>query len=273
MVKSNILKIDNWLIKIGITVILISALLAIIELADSTHYKIYPGKSKMSSTTPVDYHSAESIDQVKLLYPNQYIEDMGLTKKSPLSIGIAIFVAIAGLGLFISGFRYRTWEKKIVQLWKILHHTREISLTDLQSSSNYDIKSIQKALPIINTHADAFYVLDLKEQKIIDGRLRTEYALNEKCPNCGNAITQTINLANMSDIACAYCNTALPAEFFNNAKSKILNELYEKTDTQVKSSTEKKKINIGVLILLVMVFWPAAIVYVYRRSNLSQTLE
>ncbi|MES0489726.1 MAG: hypothetical protein ABUK01_07035 [Leptospirales bacterium] len=270
IVKTNILKIDNWFIRIGMTVLIISTLWALTETMELTHFKIYSGKTKGGSAVFEHHYSDEAIESVQELYPGQYVEDAGIEQTTPLTVGLLIFFIVSGLGLWLGGLRFRSWEKKIFQLWKILRHTREISLADLQSGSNLDLKAIQKALPIINAQAAAFYVLDLQEKKIIDGRLRTEYALNEKCPNCGNAINQMVTLANLSELACAYCNTALPADFFNNTKSKILNELYKKTDLPGQF-TEKKKLNIVVLILLVMFFWPAAIVYVYRRTRIPDT--
>ena len=89
---------------------------------------------------------------------------------------------------------------------------------------------------------------------------------NFECPNCGNIVPA-------SDKCCKYCGTANPnyvapvkSQSFLSGLSNTLNSTVNKPSEHSNSSSSvsnkpKKKFSVGIFILLLIIFWPAAIIY------------
>ncbi|MCR4698313.1 MAG: zinc ribbon domain-containing protein [Bacilli bacterium] len=86
---------------------------------------------------------------------------------------------------------------------------------------------------------------------------------NFECPNCGNIVPE-------SDRCCKYCGTANPnfsnpKKGFNNITS-TLNSTFRSSNNSSSSSSassakSKKQFSVGIFVLLLIFFWPAAIIY------------
>lgn len=88
---------------------------------------------------------------------------------------------------------------------------------------------------------------------------------NFECPNCGNIVPA-------SDKCCKYCGTANPnyvapvkSQSFlsglSNTLNSTVNKTSENTNTSSVSNKPKKKFSVGIFILLLIICWPAAIIY------------
>lgn len=87
-----------------------------------------------------------------------------------------------------------------------------------------------------------------------------------RCSSCGYTFTQT-------DKTCPYCGSSNPTyktktetiyETFANRKSES-NDNYNKSDFSNTSNSDG--INMCVLIILLFVFWPAAVIYAVIKTN------
>lgn len=88
---------------------------------------------------------------------------------------------------------------------------------------------------------------------------------NFECPNCGNIVPA-------SDKCCKYCGTANPnyvapvkSQSFlsglSNTLNSTANKASENSNTSSVSNKPKKKFSVGLFVLLLIICWPAAIIY------------
>lgn len=77
------------------------------------------------------------------------------------------------------------------------------------------------------------------------------------CPNCGAVFTTSLD-------RCKYCNTPNPNYVETGNKNKNIQTTSNKSYAEQK---KEKKFNVLVFILLLICFWPAAIVYAIVASG------
>lgn len=83
-----------------------------------------------------------------------------------------------------------------------------------------------------------------------------------ECPGCGNSLSS-------NDKECKYCGRKNPnykSMDTNAFKDRVSSDFNSFTNT-VKTSVDEKKFNVVIFILLLILFWPAALIYalVYNK--------
>ena len=177
-------------------------------------------------------------------------------------ISIHIFILVNGIIALIVGYKFRKKENKIIQIWEALQHTGETKVTDLCISHGFDRAFVLENLKHINRQKNMYFIFDSKTDKIVDGKLKTEYLVVEKCPGCGNTIDQKVTLDFAEPPKCKYCSTSISVDHLNELKQKVL--LQREGLTREKT---KKKFNNVVFILLLVFCWPVAIFYFLRKQQ------
>jgi len=72
-----------------------------------------------------------------------------------------------------------------------------------------------------------------------------------ECPNCGYTMTS-------NDKFCPYCGTA-NVEYIDPNKIDLVNKSF--SENKEAFDRNKKDFSIGIFVLLLFIFWPAAIIY------------
>lgn len=179
---------------------------------------------------------------------------------------IALFASIS---LLITGSFIRRKENQIIAIWNILEHSTEVPVEELVHNTGFERTFIQEALLLINRRGNAYYVWDKKHDVIVDGRLRTTLVAIPKCDNCGATINQTMTLDASQRPSCTYCGKAISTYQINQLKSEAIDKI-----RQAKPTIEKKKgFSVWIFLLLLVIFWPAALGYALWKADVVQKLR
>lgn len=246
--KKNIYKIDGIFITVGL---LFTFVFGIGLLSDSRtygEYVVHKDHLEFSvdgqGRTKEEIKEAYSADEVFGGFP--YFKLISLING----------VLILGVGMY-----YRRKEKKIIMIWDALDRTGEAKINDLIVSLGIPRDFILTHLRLINSQRNVYYVYDSDSDKIVDGKLRAEYVFVTACQGCGHTLDVKIALSSVHVPKCSYCGHPVSTHESINAKREQI--LMNRPDLQ----DEKKPVNWFVFALLVFVFWPAAIFYVYMRKR------
>ncbi|MCK5813473.1 MAG: hypothetical protein KAH03_04410 [Cocleimonas sp.] len=179
-----------------------------------------------------------------------------------VSPALGLFIAI---GLLIVGNIIRRREKKIIAVWNILEHSTEVSAQELMQQTGFNTLFIEDALRLINGRGHTYYIWDKEQDKIIDGRLRTAVITDVKCENCGAKISEITRLDTHKSPNCTYCGEAVSAKKINKLKSEAMDKIRDSTPRN-----NSKGFSLWVFILLLIIFWPAAVAYALWKSSLEK---
>ncbi len=251
MSQKDIYKVDNYFIKLGWIFLIVSA---ISILADPRSY------NDLSIGKDNSYHfedfNGRTLTQVKEDNADSSVTVNGFPLKR-------VIFGVNGLILLGIGLYYRSLERKIINLWDALDHTGEAKVKDLTMSLGYSRQFIIRHLKDINAQRNTYYVHDVQQDAIVDGKLMTEFLVVADCPGCGNNINERVSLNFSSPPKCKYCGTTVPVEYLNKAKQDVLTS---RKDAVL--PTPKKEFSIGVFVALMIFFWPAAIFYILYKKGI-----
>lgn len=156
-------------------------------------------------------------------------------------------MTINGLVLLLISYGYRSREKKIISVWHALEHTGEAAVSGLAVSLGLSREFI------------------LRHLKNINSRLASEYLVFVDCANCGRKINQKVSLDLSSPPQCKYCGTNVSADHLNQLKQGALASLRP----AAAAPAQAEGINIVLLVVLLILFWPAALFYVIKKKASS----
>ncbi|MCK5901603.1 MAG: hypothetical protein KAG28_00515 [Cocleimonas sp.] len=180
-----------------------------------------------------------------------------------VSPALGLFIAI---GLLIVGNIIRRREQQIIAVWNILEHSTEVSAQELRQHTGFNTLFIEDALRLINGRGHAYYIWDKDQDKIIDGRLRTVVLTDVKCGNCGAKINEITRLDTHKTPTCTYCGQSVSANKINQLKSEAMDKIRHSSATH----NNTKGFSLWVFILLLIIFWPAAVAYALWKSYLEK---
>lgn len=182
---------------------------------------------------------------------------------------IALLFGLPALAFLVAGYRARRRERRALSIWKKLDLASDVAVSDLLGATGYTRPQLEDALLLINQRGEGFYVWDRDSDRIVDGRLRSATVVVEACPGCGSGINKAFPVSAGPPV-CPWCGKALAAERWN--------ELKEQAFARIENSRQQPAglppaaltpFRLSTFILLIIVFWPAAIAYAMRRNALS----
>ncbi len=174
-------------------------------------------------------------------------------------------MTINGLVLLLIGYGYRSREKKIIPIGHALEHTGEAAVSGLAVSLGLSREFILRHLKDINAQQHSAYTYDSRSDKIINSRLASEYLVFVDCANCRRKINQKVSLDLSSPPQCKYCGTNFSADHLNKLKQEALASLRP----AAAAPAQAEGINIVLLVVLLILFWPAAVFYVIKKKASS----
>ncbi|MGA1823085.1 MAG: hypothetical protein ACMUIP_00385 [bacterium] len=198
-------------------------------------------------------------------------------KTGTVNPGDARIVVLVILGLVMMpiaflaiGYRIRSQEKKICTVWNILEKTLEASIDDLAENTGLQKETIVKALRRINRRGSAYFIYDRPSGLIFDGRLKSQTIGIKNCPSCGHSIGYTIPLVVTTLPHCNYCNSPLDISYINRLKQERIESIlgvHSASRANVAFNTPKSSFSWGVFVMLLLIFWPAALAYAYLKNG------
>ena len=125
-----------------------------------------------------------------------------------------------------------------------------------------------KHLKDINAQQQSAYAYESRSDKIINSRLQSEFLVFADCTHCGHKINHKVSLDLSNPPRCQYCGNGVPAEHMNQLKREVLDSLRQTPAAAPAAATGQ--INWVLLVVLLLLFWPAAIVYVINKRGSPQ---
>lgn len=181
---------------------------------------------------------------------------------------LTLLFGLPAVAFLVAGYRARRRERRALSIWKKLDLASDVAAADLLGATGYTRPQLEDALLLINRRGDAFYVWDRESDRIVDGRLRTATVIVENCPGCGSGINKSFPVSAGPPV-CPWCGKALAAERWN--------ELKEQAFARIENSRQQPAgpapaaltpFRLSTFILLIIFFWPAAVIYATRRNTL-----
>ena len=177
-------------------------------------------------------------------------------------LGLAFFFG-GGTAMIAAGSRIRKKERKTLVLLKSLELTHELSVKEFLDSTGFSREDTETAFRTINTLGLGYYTWNRDTDTIVDGRLKRRMVLVDTCPACGKAVGQKYSLDLDSIPACPACGTPFNAEKWNNWRLDALKRIDRSDETE--EAGKAKKFSPLVFVILLVVFWPAALAYFFFR--------
>ena len=167
----------------------------------------------------------------------------------------------AGLPLLLAGYTIRRKERRVLAVWNILDQVTEAPVEELIRNTGLSRQFIQESLGIINAQPNAYYVWNPDTDVVVDGRLRTRVFVVDHCANCGASVSLRLTLELSELPTCSHCASPVMDEDWNRLKLDALREIRE-------AGTKGSEFSVGLFIVLLIVFWPAALGYALWKSGL-----
>ncbi len=252
MAKKDIFKIDNYTISFGIIFLIIG--LAVTLLNPRTFNDVMISEGGIGySFERLEGRTIEEIQ--RKLGPEKEITII----KTPL---VPPIIALSGLCLLLIGIIFRKKENKIISIWDALEKTAEGKVRDMEVALGLSREFILGSLQLINAQQGTYYVYRSEGDKIVDGKLLEEHTVSLNCSGCGHNINKKITLAKLNGLSCSYCGAPIQTEELSEIRSSIVeeNRASQEADTGGNFS-------VGIFILLLVVFWPAAIIYLAIKKG------
>jgi hypothetical protein len=221
--RSNLLKIDDLLLRVGSTSALIWLLAVIAGLTISLNGHLAPG---------------------------QLLAAMAVAATAPI-------------GLLIGGFRLRRREDRAWSLHRMIDDHVEIPASELLRDSDFTPESLARAIRDLNNAGAAFVVWDRKSDVIQDGRLRSSRIQVEECAACGAKVSTTVRLGDAGTARCPFCHDLMMAESLMEEKARVIDELDTDPATLSARNRPGSRFSPGVFLVLTLVFWPLAVGYAF----------
>ena len=260
MAKKDIFKIDNYMITIGIIILLVGLVTTFADPRTYFDLEINRGGGSFS----YDNFDGRSLEEIqKGLEPGEEISEM----RPPI---IRPIIAVSGLCLLIVGIVFRKKENKIISIWDALEKTSFGKVRELEVNLGLSRDFICSNLKHINAQQGTYYLYRSDNDTIIDGRLAEEHVISVSCSGCGHKINNKVSLANLKGLSCSYCGAAVQTEELKTIRDSIVEENRVSQD-----SVQQKSFNLPIFLMLLVLFWPAAIIYLVanRKAVARQSME
>jgi hypothetical protein len=260
MAQKDIYKIDNYFITIGWILVVVGALFMALDF--SLWNEVTISETKGNGTHYYfEAKNGRTLDQIK----QEKGEGFEVEERSfPI---VRVVIAVNGIILLLIGYTYRSREKKIISVWRALEQMGEAKVVDLSMMLGLPREFIIKHLKDINAQHQTIFSYDMRSDKIINSKLMSEFLVLVDCISCGNKINQKVSLDLSNPPRCQYCGTGVPADDLNKLKQEVLLTMQQ----VIPVPPGKGEFSTPLFIVLLIVFWPAAVAYVIVKKTSAST--
>ncbi len=184
-------------------------------------------------------------------------------------VGGAFFLA-GGVAMLAAGSRFRRKERKALALLNSLELAHEVSVPEFLDATGFTRNDVETALRAINERGLGFYLWNREGDTIVDGRLKRRMVFADTCPSCGKTVGQRYSLDLAEIPSCPACGTPFNVDAWNAWKLEAMRRLDEGGERKP-GLFAGKRFSLPLFIVLLVVFWPAALVYLFFRVFKGET--
>ena len=169
------------------------------------------------------------------------------------------------LAMLITGWRVRRYEKTLVEMWQLIVRNNNVGIEHLCDVFSMDRKQVGNAVRRINRRGSAFLVADTEGDVVRNGQQLETMAHSQECAECGASVAVEVRAAG-SHYNCPYCGAGLNSEDINSLRRQMhdresASSRNQQTFFEPAEVASGRRFNLVVFIILVIIFWPAAIGY------------
>jgi hypothetical protein len=184
------------------------------------------------------------------------------------------FVVLLGLVLVAApivllgiGTSLRRREDRMIAVWTILERNLEVSVRELSINTGYSREFILDVVRVLNRRGLAYFVFDEASDTIVDGRLRSQVVIAQRCPHCHAEANQSVSLDRAADARCLYCGMAFDAAYVSQLKLQVLDSLRAQPPAAAEPPPGGAAFSVPTFVLLMVIFWPLGVFYALSRSG------
>lgn len=202
--------------------------------------------------------------------------------RSPLGVAALPFLVAAPIVMLIAGYVLRRREQHLVEIWRLLQEHGEMPVEDLRHMTGYSRAELRKAVSLLNRKIAAGLSFDAGSDTIRHVRLgpRERITHSQRCGSCGAAVSVDVSATSQAhDLNCPYCQGALDGQSISALQNELLmREARQRRPDPAPApvfisapapAPAKKRFSVVLFVILMMMFWPAALVYAINRANNS----
>lgn len=177
------------------------------------------------------------------------------------------FAALAPLAMALFGLALRARERRAVALMRLIDRHVELSARDLLQNSDFSAESLATAIRDLNSSGARHFVWDRSTGLIQDGRLRLSRFHFEDCAACGAKVALDVALHEASGARCPVCDAAVDARVIDDAKQTVMSEISARSESACAPASHPPRggFSLPIFLVLVVLFWPLALVYGLRH--------
>lgn len=180
------------------------------------------------------------------------------------------FFLAGGVAMLAAGSRFRKKERKALALLNSLELAHEVSVPEFLDATGFTRADVETALRAINERGLGYYLWNRESDTIVDGRLKRRMVLADTCPACGKAVGMRYALDLAEIPVCPSCGSPFNVNTWNAWKLEAMRRL-DKGEERKPGLFAGKKFSLPLFIVLLVVFWPAALVYLFFRVFKGET--
>jgi len=171
------------------------------------------------------------------------------------------------IGLLWAGLSLRSREKKIAAIWKLLRQNAELVASDLLANSDFARQDLERTVRFLNNRGLGHYVFDRQQDVIQDARLRDMHLHVEKCDACGGSVSLEVQVGSREAPSCPFCGDPVSVDLLEARRRDAIDELRAEHRPPAEAVRGGSEIpfSIPVFLVLLMIFWPAAVGYAWLR--------
>jgi hypothetical protein len=179
-----------------------------------------------------------------------------LTKATTTRFVFLLFWSFSAAILFFVGYAYRTTENTLARLTDIIVSEGSIGLSDLSQRAEVPLGKLRKLVAEIEKYNHPLIKLEKDRVGLFIGG---SVDISNQCHSCGASSSHRIQLTSPVP-QCSYCGAPVDGEKIAMAKE----ELYDRARLLCAQQTSARKIlSVPLLIFLVILFPPAALIYLF----------
>jgi hypothetical protein len=175
---------------------------------------------------------------------------------------IATPVVLLGIGTSL-----RRREDRMIAVWTILERNLEVSVRELSINTGYSREFILEVVRVLNRRGLAYFVWDEASDTIVDGRLRSQVVITERCPRCHGPTNQRVPLDRVAEARCQYCGAAFDAAYLAQLKHQVIDRLRAEPPAANAPQTAAATFSVPTFLVLMVIFWPLGVFYALHRSG------
>ncbi len=193
-------------------------------------------------------------------------------------------VMAAPVVMLTAGYSVRRRERRLVSIWTILKEHGEMPIADLRQMTGFQTKELRSAVGLLNRKLAAGLTWDDAAQTVRHVRLGPRESLthSQRCASCGASVSVEVSARSRPDaLRCPYCEGALDGRAIGALQNQILTREARSRNPQPapillrapapERAPRAKRFSIVLFLILLMFFWPAAVIYAIHRANNSRT--